>query len=140
MDDMNSLFDLTPYLKVQAEAEAEAADQLTFELGAEAAAALSERFGGLSIRIPRSTKSLDYAWLAEALGATLADRVVEKFAGEEIYIPKNHQRAVDARHAEIQTHFKQLLANGRVKKRAIQDVALAHKLSARQIQRILGAQ
>lgn len=129
------LFDLSEY-ESQPQLGDDYSDALSAELGAADAAAVREALGGLEIKLPCSSRGVEYTRLVDLVGERLADRLVEKFAGEELYINTNYYSQVNDKHIQLYYRFRELKASNPAHK-ALQLAALEFNVSERHARRIL---
>ena len=93
--------------------------------------------GGLDIRVPCSTKGVQYELIKERLGDNLAQRFISVFAGEALYIPQGKSEKLKERNQHLNTRFHQLLEQGQSKGQAINVLATETGLTSRTIMRII---
>lgn len=113
------------------------ADMLSEYLGAEDAAAITEKLAGLTVSVPHNAHGAEYEFIVTRIGADLAARMMEVFGGEELYISKSHHRQVSQRRTEILKRFRELRGNGERRTVAIRTIASEMGLSDRHIKRII---
>lgn len=102
-------------------------------IGADAAAVLFERLGGLELAIPKvcdSKSSEVAALLIDAIGEEAARRIVTACADTRLYIPKANQGRNRGRNQRI----RQAYNSGA----SVNDIALRAGLTSRQVREILG--
>lgn len=134
--DQLSLFPLEEYIKEPVCPE-QAAGVLEQYLGIENAATVVKALGGLSIKVPSHPKGTDYVFFEQKIGPELAMLLIDKFAGEELYISRNHSEEVWDYHQLVIKTFRDFVAKGNSRRRAVQHTALQLKRSGRHIYRIL---
>lgn len=118
---------------------------LVEQLGVDRALSLSDAFGGLKLRIPRSEKSKVFAEISEAIGVEGCRILMESSRGEDIYIPNLQTVRVRERNKAIRLRFDELTGavpgeDAPVSGRAAVDLlAREFYLSGRQIEVIVNS-
>lgn len=79
----------------------EVLELLVKEIGQELVSALTLRFGGRRIPIPRSSKAVMAQELCKVIGVDGLQKLIKVFGGQEIYLKKDHARTQAVRDRAI---------------------------------------
>ena len=132
--DQQPLFALEEYIRDVPEDDQQSMFVAYF--GEEAAAVITEKLGGVSVKIPTTQDGKRWAYLANAVGDDLAARISDVFGGEMMYIPKEHEAQVAERNRQVRDFCRTLMIQGWQRQRVIQEAAKVFDLSDRHIRRI----